>query len=248
MTGHDLATQPAAAATESLRGWIDSVAPRLIAYAAQRAPATLAARLEEEWLADSLAQRGLAARLGFALGCLWAATVISWDCDTLAAAAAPTPAVLTATAPGHRHPGTHPFRRRTIVAPEGAPLCDINTTPLIDVMLVLLVTLIVTLPLMTHAVRLDIPQTPPLAAAVRPDVIELEVDFDGTVVWNGEALVSWQQLEGRLLSESRKTPQPQVRLLPDRRVKYDVVARVLAAVQRNRLQRIELAGTARFND
>ena len=69
---------------------------------------------------------------------------------------------------------------------SGAPMCDINTTPLIDVMLVLLVTLIVTLPIMTHAVKLDMPQTnqPPPPQDQRPEVIDLEIDFDGTIVWN----------------------------------------------------------------
>jgi hypothetical protein len=86
MTGNDLATQPAAAATDSLRAWIDGVARRLIALAARRAPATLAARLEEEWSADLLARPGPISHVSFALGCLWAATVISWDGDTVAAA------------------------------------------------------------------------------------------------------------------------------------------------------------------
>ena len=78
-----------------------------------------------------------------------------------------------AMAAGYRHNGSALFRRGVIGTPdEGALLCYINTTPLIDVMLVLLVTLIVSLPLMTHAVRLNMPQTPPLAAAVPLPVIE----------------------------------------------------------------------------
>ena len=68
----------------------------------------------------------------------------------------------------------------------GGVMCDINTTPLIDVMLVLLVTLIVSLPIMTHAVKLDMPQSNnPPPPDQRPEVIDLEIDFDGTVVWNG---------------------------------------------------------------
>ena len=69
----------------------------------------------------------------------------------------------------------------------GQPMCDINTTPLIDVMLVLLVTLIVSLPIMTHAVKLDMPDVshPPPPPPTPPEVIDLEIDFDGTVVWNG---------------------------------------------------------------
>ena len=69
----------------------------------------------------------------------------------------------------------------------GAVMCDINTTPLIDVMLVMLIMLIITLPIMTHAVKLDMPQAnqPPPPTDQRPEVIDLEIDFDGTIVWNG---------------------------------------------------------------
>src|SRR5580700_3350559 len=111
----------------------------------------------------------------------------------------------------------------------GGVMCDINTTPLIDVMLVLLVTLIVSLPIMTHAVKLDMPQTnqPPPPPDQRPEVIDLEIDFDGTVVNN----VS--QLEGYFHEETVKDPQPEIHLRPDRRAKYDYVAKVLAAAQRN---------------
>ncbi|MFZ0007141.1 MAG: biopolymer transporter ExbD, partial [Steroidobacteraceae bacterium] len=83
------------------------------------------------------------------------------------------------------------------VGPGGEAMCDINTTPLIDVMLVLLVTLIVTLPVMTHAVKLDMPnpnnQPPP--PPTPPEVIDLEIDSDGTVVWNGTPVSGIDQLE-----------------------------------------------------
>src|SRR3982074_3989569 len=92
---------------------------------------------------------------------------------------------------------------------SGGVMCDINTTPLIDVMLVLLVTLIVSLPIMTHAVKLDMPQAnnqPP--PDVRPEVIDLEVDFDGTVVWNGTVVQNVNQLEGYFRDASRTAPHP----------------------------------------
>ena len=247
MTGQLSATKPLAT-TDSARTWIDDVARGLIAHAAERAPATLAARLEEEWLADSLARPGPLSRLSFAVGCLWAATVLRWDGDLLTAAATPSARVSTAMAAHGRYHGPRLFARRTITTPEAGPLCDINTTSLIDVMLVLLVTLIISLPLMTHAVTLDLPQAAPVASSLRPEVVDLVIDFDGTVVWNGATLASWQQLESHLRSEAQKTPQPLIHLLPERRVKYDVVTRVLAAAQRNRLQNIELVGTAQFED
>jgi biopolymer transport protein ExbD len=132
---------------------------------------------------------------------------------------------------------------------SGGVMCDINTTPLIDVMLVLLVTLIVTLPIMTHAVKLDMPQTnTPPPQNERPEVIDLEVDFDGTVVWNGTVVPSLQQLEGYFHTEAAKTPQPEIHLRPDRRAKYDYVAKVLAAAQRNRMKKIGFVNTSEFKD
>ena len=131
----------------------------------------------------------------------------------------------------------------------GAPMCDINTTPLIDVMLVLLVTLIVSLPIMTHAVKLDMPQPnqPPPPQDQRPEVIDLEIDFDGTVVWNGNVVQNMNQLEGYFREESAKEPQPEIHLRPDRRAKYDYVAKVLAAAQRNRMKKIGFVNTAEFS-
>jgi biopolymer transport protein ExbD len=130
----------------------------------------------------------------------------------------------------------------------GAPMCDINTTPLIDVMLVLLVTLIVSLPIMTHAVKLDMPQPnqPPPPQDQRPEVIDLEIDFDGTVVWNGNVVQNLNQLEGYFREESAKEPQPEIHLRPDRRAKYDYVAKVLASAQRNRMKKMGFVNTAEF--
>jgi biopolymer transport protein ExbD len=130
----------------------------------------------------------------------------------------------------------------------GATFCDINTTPLIDVMLVLLVTLIVTLPVMTHAVKLDMPNpnNPPPPPNQQPEVIDLEIDFDGTIVWNGTPVTGLPQLEGYFNAERDKDPQPEIHLRPDRRAKYDVVAKVLAAAQRNRMKKIGFVNTAEF--
>src|SRR5947199_10819853 len=92
----------------------------------------------------------------------------------------------------------------------GDTFCDINTTPLIDVMLVLLVTLIVTLPIMTHAARLDMPNVtnPPPPPPTPPEVIELEIDFDGTGVWNGTPAASLQPPESSSHADRPKEPQP----------------------------------------
>ncbi|HLY51546.1 MAG TPA: biopolymer transporter ExbD [Steroidobacteraceae bacterium] len=132
----------------------------------------------------------------------------------------------------------------------GEEMCDINTTPLIDVMLVLLVTLIITLPIMTHAVKLDMPQNKnqPPPPPTPPEVIDLEIDFDGTVVWNGTPVPSMDTLESFFHTEAAKDPQPEIHLRPDRRAKYDIVARVLAAAQRNHMKKIGFVNVSEFSD
>jgi biopolymer transport protein ExbD len=136
------------------------------------------------------------------------------------------------------------------VGGTGATFVDINTTPLIDVMLVLLVTLIITLPVMTHAVKLDMPNAnnPPPPPDQQPEVIDLEIDFDGTVVWNGTPVTGIAQLEGYFNAERDKVPQPEIHLRPDRRAKYDIVAKVLAAAQRNHMKKIGFVNVAEFRD
>jgi biopolymer transport protein ExbD len=131
---------------------------------------------------------------------------------------------------------------------EGSTMCDINTTPLIDVMLVLLTMLIITLPIMTHAVKLDMPQaTNPPPVTVKPDIIDLEIDFDGTVVWNG-TVVPPDKLELYFRNEAPKEPQAEIHLRPDRRAKYDFVAKVLATAQRNHMRKIGFVNIAEFRD
>ena len=134
-------------------------------------------------------------------------------------------------------------------ADDEEAMCDINTTPLIDVMLVLLIMFIITIPIMTHAVKLDMPMpnnAPP--PTVRPEVIDLEVDFDGTVVWNGTVVSNLSTLETYLRSEASKDPQPEIHLRPDRRAKYGQVAIVLAAAQRNHMKKIGFVNTSEFRD
>ena len=131
----------------------------------------------------------------------------------------------------------------------GEEMVDINTTPLIDVMLVLLIMLILTLPIMTHAVKLDMPNANnPPPPEQRPEVIELEVDFDGTIVWNGTVVQGLPQLEQFFRTESMKDPQPEIHLRPDKRVKYDTVAKVLAAAQHNSMKKIGFVNIGEMRD
>jgi biopolymer transport protein ExbD len=131
---------------------------------------------------------------------------------------------------------------------DDGSMCDINTTPLIDVMLVLLIMFIITIPVMTHAVKLDMPrptEAPP--PPVKPEIVDLEIDFDGTILWNGTP-VTIDQLEGYFRTESQKDPQPELHLRPDKRSRYDVVARVLASAQRNRMRKIGFVNVAEFRE
>src|SRR5262245_41290265 len=113
----------------------------------------------------------------------------------------------------------------TLVSPDPQPVCEMNTTPLIDVMLVLLIMFIITIPIMTHAVKLDMPQpTHVPQAAPPPEIVELEVDFDGTVVWNGAVVRDERVLQSYLRTASAKDPQPEIHLRPDARAKYGAVA------------------------
>jgi biopolymer transport protein ExbD len=130
---------------------------------------------------------------------------------------------------------------------DGDPdvLMDMNTTPLIDVMLVLLVMLIITIPIQTHAVKLDMPagsQSP----SVPPQVVTIDVDFDGTLLWNGETLGSERDLQQRMLAAAAQPVQPEVHLRPNKLVTYKYVAHVMADAQRLGLKKLGLVGNEQF--
>ncbi len=131
-------------------------------------------------------------------------------------------------------------------ANEGDVMVEMNTTPLIDVMLVLLVLLIITLPIQTHAVKLDMPRPNSNTNNTPPEVVDLEVDFDGTVLWNGNVVANERQLQGYFLNVSAQPVQPEIHLRPNRLCKYDYVARVLAVAQRLGVKRIGFVGNEQF--
>ena len=128
---------------------------------------------------------------------------------------------------------------------DDEPMMDINMTPLIDVMLVLLIMFIITIPVMTHAVKLDMPRATNAPSTATPVVINLEIDFDGTVLWNGTP-VEVEALEGYFRREAAAEPQPELHIRPSKRAKYDVVARVLASAQRNGMRKIGFVGNEQF--
>ena len=113
---------------------------------------------------------------------------------------------------------------------EGDPMMDINTTPLIDVMLVLLIMFIITIPIQTHAVKLDLPPPSP-PSNVKPDFNQVNIDFLGAIYWNNQE-VTLPQLVGYMKQTKQLPTEPELRLKPDALAKYDVVDRVMAAAQR----------------
>jgi biopolymer transport protein ExbD len=128
---------------------------------------------------------------------------------------------------------------------EDEPMMEMNMTPLIDVLLVLLVMFIITIPVMTHAVKLDMPRANNAPSLSDPVVINLEIDFDGTVLWNGSP-VTVDSLDGYFRREAANDPQPELHIRPNKRASYDIVARVLAAAQRNGLLKIGFVGNEQF--
>jgi len=126
-------------------------------------------------------------------------------------------------------------------------MMDINTTPLIDVMLVLLIMLIITIPIQTHAVKLNMPVGTPPPPAIPPEVVTVEVDFDGTLLWNGDQ-VDRPTLEAKFRNASAMPVQPEIHLRPNKLVTYKHVAHVMAAAQRLGITKIGLIGAEQFLD
>jgi len=125
---------------------------------------------------------------------------------------------------------------------EGDMMMEMNTTPLIDVMLVLIVMLIITIPIQTHAVKLDMPRPNVNPPTVEPEVIDLIVDFDGTLLWNGQQIPDGETLVSYFVEAASKEPQPELHLRPNKLAKYDIVAKVLATAQRKGIRNIGIVG------
>jgi biopolymer transport protein ExbD len=130
--------------------------------------------------------------------------------------------------------------------PDPEPLVDINTTPLVDVLLVLLVMLIITIPVKLNAVDLEMPGSQAPTPPVPPVVVQIDVQPGGRYLWNGEALADRAALEARLQEAAAQAEPPEIHLRPDRLAKYDSVAAALSGAQRLGLQKIGLVGAEQF--
>jgi len=126
-------------------------------------------------------------------------------------------------------------------------MVDINTTPLIDVMLVLLIMLIITIPIQTHAVKLNMPVGNPPPPPEPPVVVTIDVDFDGAILWNGEQ-VDRPTLDAKFRGAAALPVQPEFHLRPNKLVTYKHVAHVMAAAQRLGIVKIGLIGAEQFLD
>ena len=129
---------------------------------------------------------------------------------------------------------------------EPEVMMDINTTPLIDVMLVLIIMLIITIPVQLHSVNLNMPVGTPPPPLKEPVVITIDIDFDGTVLWNGEELPDRQALETRLRAVAAQADQPEVHIRPNKLVEYRSVAMVLAEAQRLGVSKLGMVGNEQF--
>ena len=118
-----------------------------------------------------------------------------------------------------------------------APMAEINVTPMVDVMLVLLVIFIITAPLFTHAVKLDLPNAQSTAAPEKPETITLAINAEGRLFWNN-AEINDQELMNRLVIAAQKTPTPELHLRADKSTRYEVIAKVMAGAQNNGISKI----------
>jgi biopolymer transport protein ExbD len=129
---------------------------------------------------------------------------------------------------------------------EPEVMMEINTTPLIDVMLVLLIMLIITIPAQLHSVNLDLPVAAPPTKKVEPVVIKIEVDANNQITWNGKALASREELQSKLQEASQREPQPELHVRSHAKAKYETTMAVMANAQRLGLKKLGIVGAEQF--
>ena len=125
-------------------------------------------------------------------------------------------------------------------------LVEMNTTPLIDVMLVLLIMFIITIPVQTHAVKMNMPVNTPATPPKPPEIVRIDIDAQGQIGWNGELVAGRADLQARLYRLSLRPDQPEVHLRPNKAVPYKHVAMVMAQAQRLGVSKIGIIGNEQF--
>lgn len=126
------------------------------------------------------------------------------------------------------------------------PMMEMNMTPLIDVLLVLIIMMIITIPKQNHSVNLNMPVGNPPPMTEKPVVVTIDVDFDGTILWDGEAIADRATLEAKMNNVAAQANQPEVHLRPNKLVEYKVVAGVMATAQRLGVTKIGMVGNEQF--
>ncbi len=145
--------------------------------------------------------------------------------------------------------GFHSHQPPSLRPPDDDELMmDINTTPLIDVMLVLLIMLIITIPAQLHAVNLDMPVTSAAPPPSPPQVIRIDIDANSEISWNGQALADRVALQAQLAQAALLQPQPELHIRSHPQAKYEAAAAVLAGAQRQGLNKLGILGTEKFGN
>ena len=129
---------------------------------------------------------------------------------------------------------------------EPEVMVDMNTTPLIDVMLVLLIMLIITIPAQLHSVNLDMPLPSNAPKKADPVVIKVDVDAQSVVNWNGKPVASRAELEMKVKEAAAMNPQPEIHIRSHAKARYEVAASVMAAAQRGGLTKLGIVGSEQF--
>ena len=129
---------------------------------------------------------------------------------------------------------------------EPEVMMEINTTPLIDVMLVLLIMLIITIPAQLHSVNLDMPVAKPPSKKVDPVVIKVDVGADNVINWNGKPIAGRAELEAKLVAAAAIQPQPELHIRSHAKAKYESVVLIMASAQRLGLNKLGVVGSEQF--
>jgi biopolymer transport protein ExbD len=125
-------------------------------------------------------------------------------------------------------------------------MVDMNTTPLIDVMLVLLIMFIITIPIQLHSVNMNMPPASNVKPPVEPEIVKIDIDETGRIFWNGAAVADRNELQSKMLAAAAQPTQPEIHLRPNKLAKYEIVAYVMAASQRAGLVKMGILGHEQF--
>ncbi len=125
-------------------------------------------------------------------------------------------------------------------------MVDMNTTPLIDVMLVLLIMLIITIPIQLHSVNMNMPPSSNVKPLIEPEIVKIDIDETGRIFWNAVAVVDRNELQAKMVASAALPVQPEIHLRPNKLAKYEIVAYVMAASQRAGLVKMGILGHEQF--